>query len=78
MLDEERLADLHLRTYRLIVAATILLVTLSNAGADLQSIAPFKQSLKDHITVLLQQIKTEKYVYLLKSSNIFNNTSKIF
>ncbi|KAJ8963714.1 hypothetical protein NQ314_005435 [Rhamnusium bicolor] len=60
MLDEERLIDLKLRTFRLTSIATILLVTISNAGADLQSITPFKESLKEHISILLQSIKTEK------------------
>lgn len=60
MLDEERLIDLQLRTFRLISTATVLLVTLSNAGADLQAIAPFKQALKEHILILIQNLKTEK------------------
>lgn len=60
MLDEERLRDLQLRTFQLISIATVLLVTLSNAGADLQTIASFKQTLKDHISILIQNLKTEK------------------
>ncbi|XP_018576855.1 T-complex protein 11-like protein 1 [Anoplophora glabripennis] len=60
MLDEERLIDLKMRTFRLISVATVLLVTISNAGADLQSIAPFKDSLKEHISILLQSVKNDK------------------
>lgn len=60
MLDEERLYDIQMRTNRLIAIATVLLVTLSNAGADLQSINPFKQALKEHISILLQNVKKEK------------------
>lgn len=60
MLDEERLIDLQLKTFCLISIATVLLVTLSNAGPDLQTIAPFKQTLKDHISILLQNLKSEK------------------
>lgn len=63
MLDEKRLIDLKLRTFQLTSIATVLLVTISNAGPDLQSIAPFKQSLKEHISILLQSVKTEKYVF---------------
>ncbi|XP_030761054.1 T-complex protein 11-like protein 1 [Sitophilus oryzae] len=60
ILDEERLYDLQVRTFRLITAATILLVTLSNAGPDLQTIGTFKQSLKDHIMILIQNIKNNE------------------
>ncbi|VEN61924.1 unnamed protein product [Callosobruchus maculatus] len=60
MLDEGRLQDLQIRTFRLINIATVLLVTLSNAGADLQSITPFKQACKEHISILLQNVKTDK------------------
>ncbi|XP_057657005.1 T-complex protein 11-like protein 1 [Diorhabda carinulata] len=59
MLDLDRLNDLHTRYFRLICAATIILVTISNSGTDLQSISAFKQSLKDHICILLQDIKDE-------------------
>ncbi|CAG9858632.1 unnamed protein product [Phyllotreta striolata] len=59
MLDIDRLDDLQIRTYRLSCIATVLLVTLSNAGIDLQSIAEFKQSLKEHVCILLQNIKNE-------------------
>ncbi|CAG9762308.1 unnamed protein product [Ceutorhynchus assimilis] len=60
VLDEDRLYDLQIRTFQLYAVATVLLVTLSNAGADLQSISAFKQSLKAHITILLQNVKNEK------------------
>nr|XP_023015221.1 T-complex protein 11-like protein 1 [Leptinotarsa decemlineata] len=60
MLDVERLIDLQVRTFRLIGTATILLVTVSSLGADLQTLAPFKQSLKDHISILLQNVKNDK------------------
>ncbi|XP_028136942.1 T-complex protein 11-like protein 1 [Diabrotica virgifera virgifera] len=59
MLDVDRLKDLHVRCFRLVYVATILLVTISNAGTDLQSIAAFKQSLKDHICILLENVKNE-------------------
>lgn len=60
ILDEERLFDLQTRTFRLVNTATILLVTLSNAGPDLQTISAFKQLLRDRITILLEGIKSEK------------------
>ncbi|XP_060532259.1 T-complex protein 11-like protein 1 isoform X2 [Cylas formicarius] len=59
ILDEDRLYDLQIRTFRLVACATILLVTLSNAGADLQSISAFKYELKEHISILLQPLKTD-------------------
>lgn len=60
MLDEERLRDLQLKTERLIITATALLVTLSNTSVDLHTIEKFKTVLKDHIMILLQSYKTEK------------------
>lgn len=62
MIDETRLRDLQMKTNRLTAIGTILLVTLSNAGADLQSIAQFKSALKDHISILLQTMKSDKCV----------------
>lgn len=61
MIDETRLRDLQTKTNRLTAIGTILLVTLSNAGPDLQSIAEFKASLKEHVSILLQSIKKDKY-----------------
>ncbi|XP_050307825.1 T-complex protein 11-like protein 1 isoform X2 [Anthonomus grandis grandis] len=60
ILDEDRLYDLQVRTFRLVAIATILLVTLSNAGADLQTISSFKQSLKEHISILFQNVKNNQ------------------
>ncbi|KAJ8976027.1 hypothetical protein NQ317_003568 [Molorchus minor] len=60
MLDEERIRELKLKTFRLICIATVLLVTISNSGPDLQSISQFKQSVKEHISILLQSIKSMK------------------
>lgn len=60
ILDEERIYDLQIRAFRLVAAATVLLVTLSNAGADLQTINSFKLSLKDHIVILLQNVSNDK------------------
>lgn len=59
ILDEDRLRDLQIRTFRLVATATVLLVTLSNAGADLQSISSFKQALKNHISILLANVKSD-------------------
>lgn len=60
MIDEARLRDLQAKTNRLTAIGTVLLVTLSSAGPDLQSIAQFKASLKDHISILLQTVKNDK------------------
>ncbi|CAG9823180.1 unnamed protein product [Phaedon cochleariae] len=60
MLDVDRLEDLQQKTNRLILIATILLVAISNVSADLQSLASFKQDLKAHISILLQNIKTDQ------------------
>lgn len=60
MLDENRLQDLQIKTQRVIIIGTALLVTLSYAGPDLQSLTNFKLSLKDHISIILQSLKTDK------------------
>ncbi|KAL1506327.1 hypothetical protein ABEB36_005714 [Hypothenemus hampei] len=60
LLDEDRLHDLQMQTFRLVAAATILLITLSNIGADLQTISSFKLELKNHITILLQTVKNQR------------------
>lgn len=60
MLDEVRLVDLKVQTNKLINMATILLIAVSNVGADLQSIATFKQTLKDHCAIIFQTYKSDK------------------
>lgn len=60
MLDEDRIKELQIRAKRLVVITTVLLVTLSNLSIDLQTIAAFKQELKQHISVLLQSVRTDK------------------
>lgn len=60
MLDQLRLQDLQQRTNKLILTGSVLLITVSNVGLNLQSVAAFKQSIKEHTSVLLQAQKTEK------------------
>ncbi|XP_022906306.1 T-complex protein 11-like protein 1 [Onthophagus taurus] len=60
MLDQARLSDLQSRTKKLILTGTVLLITVSNVGPNLQSLASFKQAVKEHTIVLLQSQKTEK------------------
>ncbi|XP_048519698.1 T-complex protein 11-like protein 1 isoform X3 [Dendroctonus ponderosae] len=59
ILDEERLRDVQTRTFRLVAIATVLLVTLANAGDDLQFVSSFKQVLKDRISILLANVKSD-------------------
>lgn len=60
MLDISRLQDLQSRMRRIIAIGTVLLITVSNVGTDLQSIANFKQTIKEHTAIILQPMKTEK------------------
>lgn len=60
LLDEVRLSALETTTNRLIIMGTILLVTGISVGADLQSIASFKNTIKEHATILLQSANLEK------------------
>lgn len=60
MLDEARLIELRVQTKKLINMATILLIAVSNVGADLQSIAAFKQTLKNHCAIIFETYKSEK------------------
>ncbi|KAK3925493.1 T-complex protein 11-like protein 1 [Frankliniella fusca] len=56
-LDDLRIQDLRNRLQRLIVQATVLLVTLSKANnKDLQQSSSFKENLMSHIGVLLQDV----------------------
>ncbi|KAI4464039.1 testis-specific protein pbs13 t-complex 11 [Holotrichia oblita] len=60
MLDQLRLQDLQQRADKLILTGSVLLITVSNVGLNLQSVAAFKQSIKEHTSVLLQSVKTNK------------------
>ncbi|KAK5643486.1 hypothetical protein RI129_007331 [Pyrocoelia pectoralis] len=62
LLDEGRLSALELALNRVITIGTILLVSCSYVGTDLQSIASFKDTIKEHASILLQSINSEKYV----------------
>lgn len=62
MLDEDRLRELQIRAKRLVTITTVLLVTLSSVSVDLQSISVFKQQLKERISILLQAVRSDKYV----------------
>lgn len=59
MLDEDRLKELQIRTKRLVTITTVLLVTLNSLSADLQTIAVFKQEVKERISILLQSVRTD-------------------
>lgn len=60
MLDEDRLKELQIRAKRLVTITTALLVTLNSLSVDLQTIAVFKQELKERISILLQSVRTDK------------------
>lgn len=60
MLDEDRIKELQIRAKRLVTITTVLLVTLNSVSVDLQTIAVFKQELKERITILLQSVRTDK------------------
>ncbi|XP_018333042.1 T-complex protein 11-like protein 1 [Agrilus planipennis] len=60
MLDEERLSNIELQTNRLIIAGSILLITGSYVGPDLQFIMSFKETIKEHSLILLQTVTSEK------------------
>lgn len=60
MLDVARLQDLQVKTNRIVMMGTILLLSLGSAGQNLQAIGTFKLSLKDHIFVLLQSMNNEE------------------
>lgn len=61
-IDEVKLRYLQEQTEKLILIGTILLVTVSTVGSSLQGNANFKQSLKDHLTILFSTIdNVDKY-----------------
>ncbi|KDR14701.1 T-complex protein 11-like protein 1 [Zootermopsis nevadensis] len=59
MMDQARFTDLGNRFYHLVVIGSVLLVTAGTAQS-LQGVAAFKNKLKQHITVLLENIYTNK------------------
>lgn len=60
MLDELRLKELSIRTYRVIIVGTALLMTVSNVDQNLQTLASFKDTLKNHICLLCASIYSDK------------------
>jgi hypothetical protein len=58
-MDQARFTELGNRFFRLAVMGSILLVTTGTALA-LQGVAAFKNKLKGHITVLLEDCYTNK------------------
>jgi len=60
MLDVERLQDLQRRTEQMIVTGTILLIIMSNVGNDLNTLADFKKTIKDHCLIIMESYKTKK------------------
>jgi hypothetical protein len=59
VMDQARFTDLGNRFYHLAVIGSILLVTLGTAQ-PLQGVAAFKNKLKEHINVLLEDSYTNK------------------
>lgn len=62
MLDEGRLSNLEQLTNRLVIVATVILVTGKYVGPHLHSLASFKNAIKDHTNILMQSVNSEKYV----------------
>ncbi|KAF5284567.1 hypothetical protein FQR65_LT02393 [Abscondita terminalis] len=60
LLDEGRLSALQLSLNRAIIMGTLLLVTGSYVGSDLQTLTSFKDTLKEHASILLQSVTTER------------------
>jgi hypothetical protein len=59
MMDQVRFTDLGKKFFHLVVTGSILLVTISSAQ-PLQAVAAFKNKLKEHISVLLEDSCTNK------------------
>lgn len=60
LIDETRIRDLQERINKLIIIGTIMLVTASTVGPNLQGMSSFKETLKQHLTVLLQTTVVDK------------------
>ncbi|KAF5302315.1 hypothetical protein FQA39_LY10354 [Lamprigera yunnana] len=60
VLDEGRLFALELSLTRIILMGTILLISGGYVGSDLQSITSFKNTIKEHASILLQSVKSSK------------------
>lgn len=59
MMDQVRFTDLGKKFFHLVVTGSVLLVTMSTAQ-PLQAVAAFKNKLKEHISVLLEDSYTNK------------------
>lgn len=55
-----RLYDLMFRTKRCIYIGTAMLITLSNVDSNLQSLQVFKETLKQHISVVVESANSDK------------------
>ncbi|KAK2586133.1 hypothetical protein KPH14_001407 [Odynerus spinipes] len=60
MLDKHRLIELRDKTSRLSIIGSILLLTNSTVGSSIQGVASFKMRVKEHLTVLLDSVHSNK------------------
>ncbi|XP_015515522.2 T-complex protein 11-like protein 1 isoform X1 [Neodiprion lecontei] len=60
MMDQGRLVELRDRTCRLCIAGSVLLVTNNTIGAPLQGVTSFKNSMKQHLAVLLESVHSNE------------------
>lgn len=62
MLDEARLSELRNRVNRLGIIGSIYLMANNVIGAPIQGVSSFKQNIKQHLSVLLESVNSDKYV----------------
>lgn len=60
MLDKHRLIELRDKTSRLSIIGSILLLTNNTIGPSIQGVASFKSRIKEHLTVLLDSVHSNK------------------
>ncbi|XP_033216068.1 T-complex protein 11-like protein 1 isoform X2 [Belonocnema kinseyi] len=60
MLDQGRLLELRDKTNRMTIISSVLLLVNNTVGAAIHGIASFKKTIKEHLTVLLETVNSNK------------------
>lgn len=60
MLDQGRLLELRDKINRLTILGSILLLCSNTVGAPLQGVLKFKQKIKEHLDILLENVHSNK------------------
>lgn len=63
MLDQGRLIELRDKTSRLSITGSVILLINNTVGAPIHGVSGFKKDIKQHLSVLLDSVHSNKYVH---------------